>query len=276
MVSEPAAGVLVNGVAAASVSVYDRGLHYGDGLFETVAWRGGQALSWDRHMLRLQDGCARLGMSIPEPGRLWDELRRLTQGTDRGVVKIVLTRGSGGRGYRPPTCAAGTRILALYPCPDYPAHFAAEGVRVRVCETRLGLNPALAGLKHLNRLEQVLARAEWQDPEVPEGLMLDCDGWVIAGTQSNLFIVRAGRLLTPDLSRCGVAGVMRACVMDRAGTEGIPCEVRRFGLTEVLKAEEAFLCNSLIGLWPVRELAGIPLPLGPIARRMAACLCACA
>ena len=258
---------LINGVAATCIDAHDRGFHYGDGLFETFAVSNGEPAMWDMHMQRLLLGCQRLGFPAPDPTLLRSEALSLCAVPDapvRGVLKIIITRGGGGRGYRAPSPSAVlatggvTRMLALYPWPDYPAAFWSEGVAVRVCATRLGCNPALAGIKHLNRLEQVLARNEWDDASVAEGLMLDPQGNVIEGTMTNLFVVRNGQLLTPDVSQCGVAGVMRSWILACARVAGIPSAITSLTLDMVTSADEIFLCNSVIGLWPVREIMGIP------------------
>ena len=156
------------------------------------------------------------------------------------------------------------------PLPSYPAANAEQGVCLYPCVTRLAEQPLLAGLKHLNRLEQVLARGEWQDPAFVEGLMRDQSGRVIEGVYSNLFLLKDDVLATADLSRCGVAGVMRAEVLEQAMRLGISCEVRDIGYDELLGADEVFLCNSLYGIWPVRELAASVWPAGPLTRKLQA------
>ncbi len=266
------AGMLVNGVPGTRVDANDRGLHYGDGLFETIAVHDGVPALWDRHMQRLLLGCERLGIAPIDTAQLRRESSQLCEGVAEGVLKIIITRGSSGRGYRAPPCGAvqPTRLVALYAWPEYPPAFWVEGVAVRLCSTRLGSNPALAGIKHLNRLEQVLARSEWDDPAIPEGLMLDGEGHVIEGTMSNLFIVRNGRLLTPDLSQCGVAGVMRGYILDSARGMDIPADIAQITLDDVKSSDEVFLCNSLIGVWPVRHCAGVDFPVHrPITRYIA-------
>jgi 4-amino-4-deoxychorismate lyase len=263
--------VLVNGKAVQTLSVHDRGLLYGDGLFETLAVRGGRPLQWSRHLARLKRGCARLGIEAPDAECLLEETLRVAAGARRAVVKIVVTRGAGARGYRPGGGPA-TRIVTAHPSPEHPPAYRRDGVAVRWCATRLGLNPALAGLKHLNRLEQVLARAEWDDPDIAEGLMQDPDGNVIEGTMSNLFAALSGELVTPDLSRCGVAGVMRERVLECAAALAIPCRIRVLGPAELETAREIFLCNSLIGIWSVRRLGERNVPRGPLAARLAAAL----
>lgn len=246
--------VLVNGVPASQVAVLDRGLMYGDGVFRTLRVAGGQLRHWARHYRRLAADCERLAIAPPPRALLEEELVRLTRGVPECVVKIVVTRGEGSRGYAPPREAHPTRILLRTPPPAYPAHYREAGVRLHLCRLRLAHQPRLAGVKHLNRLENVLARAEWSDPDVPEGLLLDAEDHVIEGTMSNVFMRTGSRLVTPELDRCGVAGVQRECILEAAPRLGLTCEVRRFGLSELLAAEEVLVCNSVIGLWPVRAL----------------------
>jgi 4-amino-4-deoxychorismate lyase len=263
---------LINGEPGECIAPSDRGLHYGDGLFETLAVRDGACEFWDRHMQRLLRGCERLRIPAPSLPLLQSEAAALVHAADRAVLKIVITRGSGGRGYQGPQPAQPTRILHLTPAPEHPASHARDGVAVRICAQRLGRNTALAGLKHLNRLEQVLARLEWDAPEIAEGLMLDTDERVIEGTFTNLFIVDGGRLSTPSLHHCGVAGIMRAVVLDIAKQSGMPCAEHAIGLAELNRADEMFLTNSLIGIWPVGVLEGRRLPVGEGTRRLQAAL----
>lgn len=258
---------LVNGAPVEQVSIRDRGFQYGDGVFETLAIANGAPLLWERHLARLHEGAARLGIAPPDAGLLRAEAERLCADKARAVLKIVVTRGVAGRGYAPAADTAPTRVLSVAPWPDYPARPAREGVAVRFCRTRLASQPLLAGIKHLNRLEQVLARAEWRD-EYAEGLMLDDAEHVIEGTMSNVFLVTAGRLHTPDVSRSGVAGIMRGLVQERARDLGLECRVTDIARTDILGAEEVFLTNSLIGLWPVRRLEKREFAVGDITRRV--------
>jgi 4-amino-4-deoxychorismate lyase len=245
---------LINGVPGDLLAISDRGLQYGDGLFETIAVRHGVCEFWERHLQRLFEGCTRLRIPLPDSALLTTEAQRLTHAVERAVLKIIITRGSGGRGYRIPDSVQPTRILICTDEPDHPHGNAQTGVRVRICTHTLGNHPALAGLKHLNRLDQVLARMEWADPDIAEGLLQDQTGRVIEGTYTNIFIVQQGRLLTPTLNACGVAGVMRAVVLELATAAGIDCTERAVSLEDLYAAEEVFLTNSLIGIWPVREL----------------------
>ncbi len=267
---------LIDGVPAGLVPVADRGLNYGDGLFETIAIVDGRPCLWERHLARLRAGCERLAIPPPVPGMLAAEARSLSHGHDRAILKLVVTRGDGGRGYRPPKPATPRRILRITPWPDYPDCWRSQGVRVRYCQTGLGQQPLLAGLKHLNRLEQVLARAEWDDPDVAEGLMLDPDGRVIEGTQTNLFAIEGGRLLTPLLDRCGVAGVVRGLVIDLAAGLGLPVAEEPLDSARLERAEALFLTSSLAPLWPVRELAGRPFDPAGVPCELAAAVLAAA
>lgn len=259
--------MLVNGFAADTVSVRDRGFQYGDGLFETIAVSRGTPLLWERHMLRLAAGAARLAMPPPDTALLRTEAGKLDHGAERAVLKIILTRGISGRGYRPDASASMTRVLDLLPWPDYPFAWAREGAEVRLCQTRLGTQSRLAGLKHLNRLEQVLARAEWDD-ECAEGLMRDESGNIIEGTMTNIFLARDGVLHTPDLTRCGVEGVMRGVVLERAEHLGIECRIGPVTVAQLEQADEVFLTNSLIGLWPVRRLENRSYTIGETTRKI--------
>lgn len=259
--------MLVNGVPTDAVSARDRGLQYGDGLFETIAVQRGAALLLDRHLARLQAGAARLGFGPPDTVLLGAEAARLCRGVERGVLKIIVTRGPGARGYRADPAATPTRVLSLSDAPAYPAAHAAEGVDVRLCRTRLASQPALAGLKHLNRLEQVLARAEWGDDRA-EGLMQDESDNIVEGTMTNLFLVRDGALVTPALERCGIEGVMRALVLERAAQLGVRCRIETVAPAQLEQAHEIFLTNSLIGLWPVRRVEHRSYAVGDTTRKI--------
>lgn len=262
--------ILVNGAENDAIPVHDRGLQYGDGLFETLAVLEGSPREWERHVRRLVWGCARLGIPPPDLEQLQRETLCVCKGAARAVLKLIVTRGTGARGYRPSRHSEPTRIVALYPWPEHPPSWADEGIAVRVCITRLACNARLAGIKHLNRLEQVCARSEWDDPEIAEGLMLDTQGCVIEGTMSNLFIVRGGRLTTPDVSQCGVAGIMRERILELARRMGVPCDITTVTLEAVKAAQGAFLCNSIVGIWPIRELNGIQFPSDGLTQRIAA------
>lgn len=259
--------ILINGVPGDSVSVHDRGFQYGDGLFETIAVANGAPLLWDRHMQRLLRSANRLNINAPSENQLRQEAEQVCRGAIRGVLKIILTRGISGRGYAPVAGSTPTRAVSLSPWPDYPPHHRTRGVNVQFCHTPLGRNGTLAGFKHLNRLEQVLARGELGN-DCAEGLMLDELGEVIEGTMTNVFMVSRGNLLTPDLSHSGVEGVMRGLVLERAAALMIPCRVTALAREDVYSAEEVFLTNSLIGLWPVRRIETHEYPPGKITKKI--------
>ncbi|WP_409487803.1 aminodeoxychorismate lyase [Pseudomonas promysalinigenes] len=259
----------VDGQDATAINLQNRGLAYGDGLFETIAVRGGRASLLDGHLARLALGCKRLAIDA-DLALVGDEIQRFARQLGDGVAKLVLTRGDSQRGYAPAAGVAPRRILQGAPLPSYPAEHAEHGVRLFPCQTRLGEQPLLAGLKHLNRLEQVLARAEWQDGEHAEGLMRDGQGRVVEGVYSNLFMVSAGVLVTADLSRCGVAGVMRGALLEHAPRMGMPTQVRDIVFEELQQADEVFVCNSVYGVWPVRAVGALNWSPGPLTRKLQA------
>ena len=257
----------VDGQPADNVPLKDRGLAYGDGLFETIAVKVGQPMLLDRHLQRLDEGCRRFAFEV-DHGVIRNEVLSYAAAIGDGVLKLILTRGDSLRGYGVNPGAPVRRILQGNPPATYPHTHGAEGIRLFACTTRLAEQPLLAGLKHLNRLEQVIARAEWQDVEHAEGLMLDMSGRVIEGVFSNLFLVRNGLLLTADLTRCGVAGVMRAEILDQAQALGIPLAVADITVEQLQQADEVFVCNSVYGIWPVRGCAAMSWPVGPLTRKL--------
>jgi 4-amino-4-deoxychorismate lyase len=266
---------LVNGQRHGMVTPEDRGLAYGDGLFETIALRAGDFRFLDYHFERLALGCRRLGLPSPDGQLLREELHTAAAGAVHGTAKVVITRGSGPRGYAPPPAPVPTRIVGVTPASAGPPGGAwHRGIRVRFCATVLGENPALAGLKTLNRLEQVLARAEWDLPAVAEGLMMTAGGEVICGTSSNLFLVSGGNLLTPVLDRSGVSGVMRRVVMEAADEAGLAVREARLGRVDVDAAEELFMTNSLRGIAPVIALEQRQLRIGATTRKLMLALAA--
>jgi 4-amino-4-deoxychorismate lyase len=260
------ARVLVNGDPDAPVAPEDRGLSYGDGLFETILFVAGNAPLWHRHMARLAAGCARLLLPAPAPELLATEASAVSAGLPRAVVRIVITRGVAPRGYRVPDTTCTTRIVTASPAPDANGGWYHHGVQVRWCALRLSEQPALAGIKHLNRLEQVLARAEWSDEAVVEGLLCDQQERVISATSANLFVVIDGRLITPALDRCGVAGVARAELLAHA----VDGRTRDLSVAELMQADEVFLSNSVRGIIPVVRLQDRRWAVGPITRELQA------
>lgn len=264
--------ILVNGVAADSVAATDRGLAYGDGVFRTLLWRRGKPRWWAQHYRKLDHDCRALAIACPAEAVLVEETARAATAAGDSIVKIIVTRGSGTRGYAPPQKTLPTRIVMTAILPVYPEEFSRSGIKVHLCKMRFSSQPRLAGVKHLNRLENVLARAEWSDPEVPEGLMLDDEDHIVGGTMTNLFIVEGGKLVTPALLRCGVAGVTRALVMEAAGKLGMVCREELITQARLQDAGEALLVNSIIGVWQIRACAGRNWEPGTCVSRLRECL----
>jgi 4-amino-4-deoxychorismate lyase len=257
----------VDGQPASSIGLANRGLAYGDGLFETIGVRRGRPSLLERHLARLAQGCRRLGLTFDE-AVIHGELLGFAERLGDGVLKLILTRGDSPRGYATDPSANPRRILQGAPWPSYPEQHQREGIALFPCRTPLALQPALAGLKHLNRLEQVLARAEWQGADYAEGLMRDTEGRVIEGVFSNLFLVHEERLLTPDLRHCGVAGTLRAELLAQCAAAGQPVAVEDVPLACLAEATEVFMCNSLYGIWPVRRCGELNWPVGPRTRKL--------
>lgn len=242
------ASVLVNGSPVASVSPLDRGLAFGDGVFRTLRMEGGAPVWWPDHLAKLEADCRQLALT--PPGRLdWEQdIVWLAARRPDAVLKLMVTRGTGPRGYRLPELPYPTRVAMATPLPDFADPLRHCGATLRVCDLRLGHQPRLAGAKHLNRLENVLARMEWDDPDIDEGVLLDADGAVISGVMGNLFIRVGGIWHTPVLDRCGVAGVTRGRLLRRL-------EVResRLRLDDLMRADDILLSNSLVRLrWVAR------------------------
>ncbi|SDX10525.1 aminodeoxychorismate lyase [Thiocapsa roseopersicina] len=268
--------VLVDGREHDRISVGDRGLHYGDGLFETILIRDGMPCLWDRHMARLALGADRLGLPRPSPSMLRDEAVRIGTELDHGLLKLILTRGVGGRGYRPPATPHPRRILLSYASSPSSDPWIDGGVAIRFCETPASVNSHLAGIKHLNRLDAVLARREWDDPEIAEGLMCDEAGSFVGGTMTNLFVWDGVALATPSVTRSGLAGTVRAVAIEAASRAGIACVERPVTRRMIEEAVGLFLTNARIGVWPVSRLADrlldperLPLDLLSAVRRTA-------
>ena len=247
--------IIINGEFKDTISIYDRGLQYGDGLFETMAVRNGKIHLWDAHWQRLSLGCEKLSIHLPDKKTIEKEIVLLVENNDDAqfIIKLIVTRGESKRGYRFTEEQNVTRILSCHTWPDYSDKYQVEGVEVCYCETTLSENERLAGIKHLNRLEQVLARNEWDD-EFQEGLMLTIKGNVVDGTMSNVFVVKDNKVFTPDLSLCGVTGVMRNAVIKIAKEQGFSIFEKDFTKSEFETADEIFLTNSIFGIWPARRI----------------------
>lgn len=256
---------LLNGFGCADELAANRAQAYGDGVFETVLLNDGQPLWLAEHFARLQAGARRLQMHIDMPALRRECDTVMASACGRQVLKIHCYRRSGGRGYQPSNHCAD-RLLSLWSAPRSDCW--QRGARLLLCNTRLASNPELAGIKHGNRLEQVLAAAELANTACDEGLMMDLSGRLVEGTRSNVFLVKSGGLLTPSLQGGGVAGIMRDKVLQYAADHGIACRVTGVGPSALATADEIFLCNSVFGLWPVTAVGCLHKKAGPLCRQL--------
>ena len=260
----------MNGQAiAAGVSPHDRGLHYGDGLFETIVCRQGKARFLPLHLERLALGCQRLRINLGDLEPLRNEVREAAAAAGDVLIKIIVTRGEAvARGYGMAGSEVATRLVFQYALPPDNEAVARDGIRVRVAQLRYGENELLAGMKHLNRLEQVLARCEAPAAEAAELLVFSSSGFLVSGTMSNVFLVQENRLRTPRIDRCGVAGVMRRVILREAAEVGVSVEETILTAADLKDAEEVFVTNARIVIWPVSSLEGHDLSVGPVTRRL--------
>ncbi len=260
--------VLVDGLPATQGWPLDRGLQYGDGLFETMLVRGGRVRFEALHRARLEEGCRRLAIATDHE-QIWNETRGLAARHGAALLKLQVTRGDAvARGYTPDGGERARRILSLFPAPadsELP-----EVVRVRSLSDTLGENPRLAGLKHCNRLEQVLARLVLRGSGVFEGIMASSSGLMISGTMSNVFVEMDGELLTPALDRCGIAGVMRAVVLREARRSQLPLRAAELPFEVLGRVTGLALSNARLGLLCVHELDGRKLAGSDRFRQLAA------
>jgi 4-amino-4-deoxychorismate lyase len=256
---------LINGGTDDAVSALDRGLSYGDGVFRTFQVVDCVPVNWPIQYQKLVADCGAIGIVCPSAELLMADFQVLFAIDETAVAKVMITRGIGERGYAPPAVTAPTRIVLKSPMPVYAETNFSEGVSLYVCKTPVAHQPMLAGIKHLNRLENVLARAESLDPVYVDGLMLDVDGHVIECTSANFFIRIGKRLITPDVTQAGVAGVTRQRIVDLAHYLQLTAEIGHIRLSHVLSADEVIICNSLYGAWQVRRIGDTHWPAGSLA-----------
>lgn len=265
-----------HGIRIGNVPVDDRALQYGDGVFETIAVRDAIPRLWSLHMARLALACGRVGLAMPAPNILRRDLdnalARTTVNTGFCTAKLIISCGGDERGYRRPQLAAGNSRIGIFADTPLEEDIYSAGVQVRLCDTLVACQPQLAGIKSLNRLEQVLARNEWSDPRIFDGLMCDDDGNLVCGTRTNLFVVRENHIETPRLDRGGVAGVMRQRIIDLLGKNDIHVAEIAIGYEEIASFDEVFLSNSQIGVVPVRRCGDHAWAVGEATRSVMALL----
>ena len=255
----------INGTKRDTISVSDRGLNYGDGLFETILSCRKTIPLWSFHYQRLESGCRRLKIPAPLEKSLLDLINPHLDQNIHQIIKIIVTRGPGQQGYRSNSLTESTTIIRISKRVFRPPAYWSEGVAVFCCATRLAKQPILAGIKHLNRLEQVMASMELGD-EYQEGLMCTSDQYVIEATSHNLFFVKNGQILTTDLSSAGVAGVMRQYVIELASKLDMPVYSQQIPLSDIIHMDEIFLTNSIDGIWPVKRIDENSMTVGPVTR----------
>ncbi len=251
---------LINGLPASTVSAWDRGFLYGDGVFRTLRIRDGQPVWWQDHLDKLALDCQRLDLPVVERSDWERDLAQLVPRLDDAVLRLVVTRGEGVRGYQPPPRPVVTRLVMTAPSPAPDSQLETEGLRLRLCDLRLGLQPRLAGIKHLNRLENILARQEWQDPSIHEGLLFDTEDRLISAVQGNVFLIQPGRIVTPRLDRCGVAGVARQRLLAGAPGWGVQVMEADLGRDDLEQAEGVLISNSVMGLRWAGQVDGRTYP----------------
>ena len=242
---------LVNGQAGEYIAVRDRGFAYGDGVFRTIKCAAGRLLAWPRHYAKLAADCAILGIACPPESILLADLAQLAP--EEATIKITVSRGPSARGYVCEPDAMPTRIVQLGPLPNYPADLHTLGVTVRLCDWLLSIQAGLAGVKHLNRLDQVMARREWADPTIFDGLMCNARGELVEGVMTNLYFIKDNVLYTHPLTDCGVAGVMRNLVLEVCESLGIKTVQQPFTVEAMLAADVVLLSNSLAGVVPIAQ-----------------------
>ncbi len=249
----------VNGKLVSGIAPTNRGFAYGDGIFRTMRLLDGELQDWPLHYQTLVADCSKIQIVCPSAELLMQEFKYFMasaseEDTQFSIIKIIITRGEGARGYAPPAVCEPTRVLIQSPLPNYPDEIYANGVALYSCQTRLAHQPILAGIKHLNRLENVLARAEHKDPRFFDGLLQDYDGHVIEAVSGNLFIRKEGVVMTPALDSCGVAGVMRQKILDWYRTQGQPVVIAPLSIEDVLQAEGVVIVNSVYGVLQVAQI----------------------
>lgn len=265
---------LINGNFDATISPFDRGFAYGDGVFRTLVMRNSVPECWPQHYQKLVADCAVINIVCPSAELLMSDLQQLFLLEEVAVAKIIITRGEGNRGYTPPAITAPMRVVTKSVMPEYPETRFADGVNLHVCKTRLAAQPLLAGIKHLNRLENVLARMEWNSPDIADGIFLDANDHVIECTAANIFARFGDTLITPNLTQCGVAGITRQRIIDLAHTIPLKISVETFCLEKLLTADEIIICSSLYGAWQVKSIQEKSIKTGALAANIRAALTA--
>lgn len=261
---------LINGIDTDFLNVHDRAIHYGDGVFETILCEDNKLYYWPQHYQRLSLSAGKLKIDCPQQQTFIDDINRLLQANQTAdgssfVIKIILSRGVSERGYKVDGKAQVNRIVLLSPAPMEYSSLLSERLlqgELFICQQQVSINESLAGIKHLNRLENVMARNEWQDnicqnndkQSYIDGLMLNANQHVIEATMSNLFAVKENKLYTPQLKQSGIKGVMRDAIIDIIRKNNLTLEISILTLDKLYEMDELFISNSLIGIKSVTKL----------------------
>ena len=262
----------VNGLPQTHISLGDRSFQYGDGCFTTIKTKKGELEHWQAHVERMEACLKTLHIPFPDWSQVFDWAMKAVLNDELAGIKIHISRGTGGRGYSPSGIEGAVVTISNFAFPSHYSSWQENGVSLGVCRTRLGIQPLLAGHKHNNRIEQVLAKAEIEGSDLTDAVTLNVQNHVIETTMANLFWVKDKKVYTPDLSLSGVAGVMRRKVLEFLQTNGYPVQVATFELSDLLNADEVLMCNSLLGVAPVSGISTpdnkIDFPIGKLTRRL--------
>ncbi len=257
----------INGQLAESVPLNDRSFQYGDGCFTTILTRNGEPDLWDYHLDRMQQTLSRLAIDEPDWKLVYNWVTAISYSDSLAGVKIHISRGQGGRGYSPKGIHQPQVTTSRFHYPTNYASWQQYGVKLAICETRLGMNPLLAGMKHNNRLEQVLIKSELDELQADDGLVLDLNDNVIETSMANIFWVKNSILYTPLLAMSGVSGVMRRHIIQLAKQTSLSMKEATFSLSDVVNADEIFISNALLGIAPVIQLADkYQYSIGPMTK----------
>lgn len=244
---------LINGAWQHSLAANDRAIQFGDGCFTTARVINGEIALFDAHLARLEHACDKLALSCPDINVLREEMRSVAQSHAHAVLKVIITRGAGGRGYSPAGCVSPNRLLSIAPYPDFYTQWREQGITLTQSPVQLGRNPYLAGIKHLNRLEQVLIRHHLEQSGAHEALVLDSEGWLTECCAANLFWRKGQHVFTPKLDQAGVNGLMRQHILCQLAGSPWQLTETRASLDELETAEEVVICNALMPLVPVNQ-----------------------
>lgn len=244
----------INGLEQSQLAARDRATQFGDGCFTTAAVRNGRILLADAHLQRLQESCRRLLLPAVDWAQLEREMQRAASGQSQAVLKVIISAGEGGRGYSRAGCSEPTRILSLSSWPQHYLQLQQQGAKLSLSPVRLSRNPLLAGIKHLNRLEQVMIRAYLDQTDADEALVLDTAGKVTECCAANLFWRRGEKVFTPALQHAGVDGIMRRYLIAQMVKAGQQCEMVECEPAQVMAADEVIICNALMPVLPVRQI----------------------